>query len=156
MHLNKYLKNVILKAHQVICLHQGTRRPPSGSFAVAGWKHLEVFLVVAKPLQLWRCAAAPLWSYLVAAPKRAPKSVWLSSALATTATTSSPWGRGREESNMTERLPFHFSLFALVKEMATHSSVLAWRIPGMGSQSWTQLKWLSSSSSSNHHQCSHF
>ena len=31
MHLNKYLKNVILKAHQVICLHQGTRRPPSGS-----------------------------------------------------------------------------------------------------------------------------
>ena len=34
----------------------------------------------------------------------------------------SPWGR--EES---ERLHFHFS--ALEKEMATHSSVLAWRIP---------------------------
>ena len=42
---------------------------------------------------------------------------------------------------------FHFA--ALEKEMATHSSVLAWRIPGtgepsglpsMGSQSWTQLK----------------
>ena len=42
------------------------------------------------------------------------------------------------------------------KEMATHSSVLAWRIPGtgepggllsMGSQSRTQLKRLSSSSS---------
>ena len=41
--------------------------------------------------------------------------------------------------------------------MATHSSVLAWRIPGtgepgglpsMGSQSWTRLKRLSSSSSS--------
>ena len=41
-------------------------------------------------------------------------------------------------------------------EMATHSSVLAWRIPGtaepvglpsMGSQSQTRLKWLSSSSS---------
>ena len=34
---------------------------------------------------------------------------------------------------MTERLQFHFSLFtfhALEKEMATHSSVLAWRIPG--------------------------
>ena len=29
---------------------------------------------------------------------------------------------------MTERLHFH----ALEKEMATHSSVLAWRIPGMG------------------------
>ena len=31
---------------------------------------------------------------------------------------------------MTERLHFHFP--ALEKEMATHSSVLAWRIPGMG------------------------
>ena len=29
---------------------------------------------------------------------------------------------------MTERLQFH----ALEKEMATHSSVLAWRIPGTG------------------------
>ena len=27
---------------------------------------------------------------------------------------------------------FHFSLHALEKEMATHSSVLAWRIPGTG------------------------
>ena len=27
-------------------------------------------------------------------------------------------------------LTFHF--YALVKEMATHSSILAWRIPGMG------------------------
>ena len=42
---------------------------------------------------------------------------------------------------------FHFN--ALEKEMATHSSVLAWRIsgmgepgglPSMGSQSWTRLK----------------
>ena len=42
--------------------------------------------------------------------------------------------------------------------MVTHSGVLAWRIPGMGetgglpsmgSQSWTQLKQLSSNSSSN-------
>ena len=39
-----------------------------------------------------------------------------------------PWGR--EESDMTERLDFHFH--ALEKEMATHSSVLAWRIPGTG------------------------
>ena len=38
--------------------------------------------------------------------------------------------RGREESDMTERLYFHFH--ALEKEMATHSSVLAWRIPGTG------------------------
>ena len=30
----------------------------------------------------------------------------------------------------TERLQFHFSVYALEKEMATHSSVLAWRIPG--------------------------
>ena len=28
--------------------------------------------------------------------------------------------------------PFTFHLHALEKEMATHSSVLAWRIPGMG------------------------
>ena len=42
---------------------------------------------------------------------------------------SSPWGR--KESDTTERLHFH----ALEKEMATHSSVLAWRIPGMGEPS---------------------
>ena len=40
----------------------------------------------------------------------------------------SPWGC--EESDMTERLHFHFP--ALEKEMATHSSVLAWRILGTG------------------------
>ena len=40
----------------------------------------------------------------------------------------SPWGRWG--SDTTERLHFHFSLHALEKEMATHSSVLAWRIPG--------------------------
>ena len=40
----------------------------------------------------------------------------------------SPWGR--EESDTTERLHFHFH--ALEKEMASHSSVLAWKIPGMG------------------------
>ena len=41
-----------------------------------------------------------------------------------------PWGH--EESDMTERFPFTLSFHALEKEMATHSSVLAWRIPGMG------------------------
>ena len=52
---------------------------------------------------------------------------------------------------------FTFHFHALEKEMATPSSTRAWRIPGtgepdglpsMGSQSWTQLKRLSSSSSS--------
>ena len=38
----------------------------------------------------------------------------------------SPWGH--EELNRTEQLHFH----ALEKEMATHSSMLAWRIPGTG------------------------
>ena len=33
---------------------------------------------------------------------------------------------------MTEQLHFHFFFHALEKEMATHSSVLAWRIPGKG------------------------
>ena len=45
---------------------------------------------------------------------------------------------------------FTFHFHALEKEMATHSSVLAWRIPGTGepggllsygvTQSWTRLK----------------
>ena len=33
--------------------------------------------------------------------------------------------------------PFHF--LALEKEMATHSSVLAWRIPGMGGAGWAAV-----------------
>ena len=42
----------------------------------------------------------------------------------------SPWGR--TESDRTERLHFPFLLHTLEKEMATHSSVLAWRISGTG------------------------
>ena len=41
----------------------------------------------------------------------------------------SPWGR--EESDTPEDFTFTFRFHALEKEMATHSSVLAWRIPGM-------------------------
>ena len=53
---------------------------------------------------------------------------------------------------------FTFHFHAWEKEMATHSSVLAWRIPGRGAwwvavygvaQSWTWLRRLSSSSSSS-------
>jgi len=33
-------------------------------------------------------------------------------------------------------LTFTFHFHALEKEMATHSSVLAWRIPGMGEPGW--------------------
>ena len=47
--------------------------------------------------------------------------------------TYSPWGR--KESGMTEDFTFTFHLHALEKEMATHSSTLAWRIPGMGEPS---------------------
>ena len=39
---------------------------------------------------------------------------------------------GSLESDTTERLTFNFHFYALEKEMATHSSVLAWRIPGTG------------------------
>ena len=39
----------------------------------------------------------------------------------------SPWGS--EESDTTERFTFTFHFHVLEKEMATHSSVLAWRIP---------------------------
>ena len=42
----------------------------------------------------------------------------------------SPWGHWGL--GMTERLHFTFHFHALEKEMATHSSVLAWRIPGIG------------------------
>ena len=49
-------------------------------------------------------------------------------------TPSLPPGRlqsmGSLESDTTERLHFHFH--ALEKEMATHSSFLAWKIPGTG------------------------
>ena len=39
---------------------------------------------------------------------------------------------GVAKSRTTERLPFPFPFHALEKEMATHSSILARRIPGMG------------------------
>ena len=42
----------------------------------------------------------------------------------------SPWGC--YELDTTEWLHFTFHFHALEKEMATHSSVLVWRIPGMG------------------------
>ena len=42
----------------------------------------------------------------------------------------SPWGRYK--SDTTERLHFHFSLSCIGEEMATHSRILAWRIPGTG------------------------
>ena len=42
----------------------------------------------------------------------------------------SPWGHS--VSDTTERLPFTFHFHALEKEIATHSSIPSWRIPGMG------------------------
>ena len=51
----------------------------------------------------------------------------------------SPWDR--EESDTTERLHFHFHFHALEKEMATHPSVLAWRIPGTGQPSGLPRLW---------------
>ena len=39
---------------------------------------------------------------------------------------------GLLKSDTTERLHFTFHFHTLEKEMATHSSVLAWRIPGTG------------------------
>ena len=44
----------------------------------------------------------------------------------------SPWGR--TESDMTERLHFHFSLFTFTHwRRKWQPGVLAWRIPGTGS-----------------------
>ena len=42
----------------------------------------------------------------------------------------SPWGR--QDQTGLNNLTFTFHFHALEKEVATHSSVLAWRIPGMG------------------------
>ena len=42
----------------------------------------------------------------------------------------SPWGRSSQ--TRLSDLTFTFHFHALEKEMATHSSVLAWRIPGIG------------------------
>ena len=69
----------------------------------------------------------------------------------------SPWGRWGSWRTWLSDFIFTFHFHALEKEMATHSSDLAWRIPGtgepgglpsMGLQSRTWLKRLSSSSSS--------
>ena len=63
----------------------------------------------------------------------------------------SPWGH--EELDTTKDFTFTFHFHALEKEMATHSSVLAWRrgepggLPSQVAQSRTRLKRLGSSSS---------
>ena len=49
----------------------------------------------------------------------------------------SPWGHWG--SDTTERLHFHFQV--LEKEMANHSSVLSWRIPGMGEPGGLPSMW---------------
>ena len=46
---------------------------------------------------------------------------------------------GLEDSDTTEQLHFHFSLSCIGEELATHSSVLAWRIPGMGGAWWAAV-----------------
>ena len=40
--------------------------------------------------------------------------------------------RSCKESDTTERLHFHFSLLCIGEGNGTHSSILAWRIPGVG------------------------
>ena len=46
---------------------------------------------------------------------------------------------GSLESDTTERLHFHFSLSRIGEGKATHSSVLAWRIPGTGGAWWAAV-----------------
>ena len=70
-----------------------------------------------------------------------------------------PWGNLLMDGFMANgRIPLYFALFILFleEEMATHSSILAWRIPwtgepgrllSMGLQSWTRPTRLSTSSS---------
>ena len=42
------------------------------------------------------------------------------------------WSSRAETKSQTQLSNFTFHFHALEKEMATHSSILAWRIPGMG------------------------
>ena len=75
----------------------------------------------------------------------------------------SPWGR--QEWDMTEWLPFHFSLSCIGEGNGNplQCSCLenprdggAWWAAVCGvTQSWTRMKWLSSSSSSNSHKDKH-
>ena len=46
----------------------------------------------------------------------------------------SPWGVAKSQARLRD-FTFTFHLHSLEKEMATHSSVLAWRIPGTGEPS---------------------
>ena len=46
----------------------------------------------------------------------------------------SPWGR--EESDTLSDFTFTFRFHALEREMANHSSALAWRIPGTAEPGW--------------------
>ena len=71
----------------------------------------------------------------------------------------SPWGHEELDPRLSD-FTFTFHFRALEKEMATHSSVLAWRIPGMaepgglpstGSHRTRLMRLSSSSSSSSEH-----
>ena len=48
----------------------------------------------------------------------------------------SPWAKSRAQLSY---FPFTFHFHALEKEMATHSSVLTWRITGMGGAWWAAV-----------------
>ena len=48
----------------------------------------------------------------------------------------SPWGVARSRTRLSD-FTFTFHFHALEKEMATHSSVLAWRIPGTGEPTYS-------------------
>ena len=47
-------------------------------------------------------------------------------------------GVGKSQTGLSD-FPFSFHFHALEKEMATHSSVLAWRIPGIGGAWWAAV-----------------
>ena len=54
----------------------------------------------------------------------------------------SPWGREESDTSEVAQLHFHISLSCIGKEMSTYSSVLAWRIPGLGEPG--ELPWMGS------------
>ena len=102
----------VLKCMKNLCLHK-----------TSTWISIAASFTIVKTWKQLRYNRRRHWQSIpVLLPGKIP---WMEEPVG-----CSPWGR--DKSDTTERLHFHFSLSSLEKEMATHSSVLAWRIPEPG------------------------
>ena len=98
-------------------------------FVCATWRHREISSLV-RILHQIQCYKGSINIYIYLFPYPFP-----SFSPSLTVSLPLPFSfslRIHTHTHTTEGLHFHFSFHALEKEMATHSSVLAWRVPGMG------------------------